>query len=92
MFYALNYRKNLYVIILIVINIKVYIVNQEDILKQSKNIILKLKSKVLGDLSILVDSLSLMIEMIISLCNKHNQAERDLRNVKTKSKVSGCIN
>jgi gamma-glutamyl:cysteine ligase YbdK (ATP-grasp superfamily) len=64
-------------------------VNQEDILKQSKNIILKLKSKVLGDLSILVDSLSLMIEMIISLCNKHNQAERYLRNVKTKSKVSG---
>jgi transposase len=66
-------------------------VNQEDILKQSKNIILKLKSKVLGDLSILVDSLSLMIEMIISLCNKHNQAERYLRNVKTKSKVSRCF-
>ena len=47
--------------------------NQEDILKQSKNIILKLKSKVSGDLSNLVDSLSLMIEMIISLCDKQSE-------------------
>ena len=69
--------------------------NQEDILKWSKNIILKLKSKVSRDLSILVDSLSLMIEMIISLCDKQSeqianqskQIESQSKQIESKTKL-----
>jgi len=62
-------------------------VNQEEMKKQVQSILQELQSKVPGDLSLLVSSLSLMIEMMISLGDKQNeQVKNQTKQIESQSK------